>query len=274
MTKTEAYRVALNLLSLTEWEAYLLAESGLPGPRGNLELAQAVAEIAAEPGEARTARLAQLGRWRELTPAQAPVNSPQEYLVFCGVLVLGWDLTDADGARDVDKKSAALRTLMAFAADPRWRTREAVAMALQHWGAADPAGLLAEMAAWAGAGPFVQRAVVAALCEPAVLAPLGREQAPNTVQAQIFAILDRITESFAATPTPERRGEGFIALKKGLAYGWSVAMAYLPQTGRPRLESWFSTVDPDLRRVLRENLSKARLERLDPVWTAYWKERV
>jgi hypothetical protein len=32
------------LTELTDWDAYLLQESGLPGPRANLELLQAVVE--------------------------------------------------------------------------------------------------------------------------------------------------------------------------------------------------------------------------------------
>ena len=42
MNKTEIYRQTL--ASLQDWEPYLLQESGLPGPRGNLELAQVVAD--------------------------------------------------------------------------------------------------------------------------------------------------------------------------------------------------------------------------------------
>ena len=287
MPKIDSYRAALQSLPLSEWEAYLLAESGLPGPRGNLELAQAAAEAAggARPGgEAREqkALLDLLARWRLLTLAQAPVNSAQEYLVFCGVLVLGWALTDSGGAGGTEAKNAALKELRAFASDPRWRTREAVAMALQHWGAADLAGMLGEMADWAGGSPFEQRAVVAALCEPAVLLRAGKEPDPAAAESEIFDILDRITAAFGAVvgvEPPEggasrRRSEGFQALKKGLAYGWSVAVAYLPQAGRARLERWFATSDPDLRWVLRENLKKARLERLDAAWVAYWKERM
>ncbi len=42
MSKRDDYRQTLR--GLDDWEPYLLAESGLPGPRGNIELAQAVAE--------------------------------------------------------------------------------------------------------------------------------------------------------------------------------------------------------------------------------------
>ena len=44
MSKTGEYRDKLR--SLGEWDAYLLAESGLPGPRGNIELAQVAAATA------------------------------------------------------------------------------------------------------------------------------------------------------------------------------------------------------------------------------------
>lgn len=42
MNKVEIYRQQLR--QLMDWEPFLLKESGLPGPRGNIELAQVVAE--------------------------------------------------------------------------------------------------------------------------------------------------------------------------------------------------------------------------------------
>jgi hypothetical protein len=44
MTKAEDYRQ--RLAELDEWEPFLLAESGLPGPRGDIELGHAVADAA------------------------------------------------------------------------------------------------------------------------------------------------------------------------------------------------------------------------------------
>jgi hypothetical protein len=257
MTKIEQYR---NILpTLADWDTYLMAESGLPGPRGNLELAQAVAELAAE---------SNLGRWRGLTPQQAPVNSPGEFLAFCGVLGLRRSLLTG-----TDPESA-LKPLRAFAADPRWRTREAVAMALQAWGASQPEKMLEEMESWAGGSPFEQRAAVAAIAEPAVLVDLQAKPDSIRLPGQVFAILDRITTSFAATAPPERRSEGYQALKKGLAYGWSVAVAYLPEAGKPRLERWFADPSPEVRWVMRENLKKNRLERMDGAWAAGWRKKL
>ncbi|MFZ2360665.1 MAG: hypothetical protein WA040_15100 [Anaerolineae bacterium] len=42
MSKRNEYRQTLR--GLDDWDPYLLAESGLPGPLGNIELAQAVAD--------------------------------------------------------------------------------------------------------------------------------------------------------------------------------------------------------------------------------------
>ncbi len=46
MSKTEDYRKALQ--ALDDWVPFLKKNSGLPGPRGNLELANVVAEEGAE----------------------------------------------------------------------------------------------------------------------------------------------------------------------------------------------------------------------------------
>ena len=46
MRKVDRCRTALQ--AMDDWEPYLLEESGLPGPRGNIELARAVAEDGVE----------------------------------------------------------------------------------------------------------------------------------------------------------------------------------------------------------------------------------
>jgi hypothetical protein len=40
------------------------------------------------------------------------------------------------------------------------------------------------------------------------------------------------------------------------------------ECGKPRLECWARSPDPDVRWVVRENLKKARLVRQDPGWVA------
>jgi hypothetical protein len=114
MTSVDEYREALERAA--NQEAYLLAHSGLPGPRGNLELARAAADVCSKPA---------LRRWARLGADEAPTGTAEEFLAFCGVLGLGRALVEDD--------RRALDELRLHASDPRWRLREAVAMALQRW---------------------------------------------------------------------------------------------------------------------------------------------
>jgi hypothetical protein len=246
LTKADYYRSVLR--ALDDWEPYLLAESGLPGPRGNLELAQAVADEGREE---------QFRRWLALRPDVAPVNSPEEFLAFCGVVGLGRLL--AEGRRDV------LGALRLRAADLRWRTREAVAMALQRWGDADMDALVREMAGWAHGDPWEQRAAAAALCEPRLL------RDPEHASA-VLRILDEITAGIL--DAPDRKSEARKVLRRGLGYCWSVAVAACPHPGKALMEKWLANPDLDIRWIMRENLRKSRLARMDPVWTAWARQQL
>ncbi len=243
MSKVDDYRAKIRTLDL--WDAYLLAESGLPGPRGNLELAQAVADE----GDAEL-----FWRYTGYSADAAPVNSPYEFLAFCGVVGLGRLL--AEGNRDL------LQTLRRFASDPRWRLREAVAMAMQRLGDTDMDALIAELEQWSHGTPLEQRAAAAAICEPRLL------RQPQYALAAL-KILDAITTSISFTES--RRGEDFLALRKGLGYCWSVAAAALPAAGMPAMEKWLVNADKDIQWIMRENLKKERLVRMDANWVERWR---
>ena len=243
MSKVDDYRAKLR--TLDHWDAYLLAESGLPGPRGNLELAQVVADE----GDADL-----FWRYVGYSADLAPVNSPYEFLAFCGVVGLGRLL--AEGNRDL------LPTLRRFASDPRWRLREAVAMAMQRLGDADMDALIAELNQWSRGTPLEQRAAAAAICEPRLL------RQPQYALAAL-KILDAITASILLTGN--RRGEDFLALRKGLGYCWSVAVAALPAAGIPVMEKWLVFANKDIRWIMRENLKKERLVRMDASWVERWR---
>lgn len=246
MTKTEMYRE--HLRQMCDWESFLLAESRLPGPRANLELARA----AADEGDAT-----QFRQWLSWDAAAAPANTPGEFLPVCGALGLGRLL--AEGDRDV------LPELCRLANDRRWRVREAVAMALQRWGAADMAALLAEADGWARGTRLEQRAIAAALCEPALLHN-------EAVAGQVLDFLEHITATIPAAP--DRQSDSFKALRKGLGYCWSVAVVAAPERGKPLMERWIAVADLDIRWIMRENLGKARLARLDAGWVARQRARL
>lgn len=246
MTRKEDDRQRLGVLKV--WDSLLLRNSGLPGPRGNIELAQAVAEEGSP---------ALFLRFLANDPTSAPANSPREFLAFCGVLGLGRLL--AEGRRD------SLKTLRLFASDPRWRVREAVVMALQRYGDEDMLSLLAEMRLWAAGGRLEQRAAAAALCEPRLL------HEPHHASATL-EILDTITRSMEGAT--DRRTEAFVVLRKGLGTCWSVAAAALPSEGLARMERWIRCTDSDIRWIMKENLKKQRLVVSDPAWVRKWSRRM
>ncbi len=244
MSKIQHYREMLG--EVRDMDAFLIKESGLPGPRGNIELGQAVADFGDE---------ALFRHLLENTPDVAPVNDPREFLAFCGTIGMGKLLAEGH--------SGAFAELRSLASDPRWRVREGVAMALQRLGLVDMDRLLDEMEKWSTGSPLEQRAAAAALCEPALL-----KDQEDVVR--VLAILDRITASVSAVKN--RKSEEFIALRKGLAYCWSVAAAAYPEEGKKAMEKWFSGNDKDIVWIMKENLKKNRLERKDPAWVRRWKE--
>ena len=83
-----------------------------------------------------------------------------------------------------------------------------------------------------------------------------------------FVDLGRILEE------QDRKTGEFQALKKGLGYCWSVAVAALPEEGKPRMENWLSSPDPDVAWIMSENLKKKRLEKMDPAWVVAQRYRL
>jgi hypothetical protein len=252
MTKLDDYVSALR--DLDDPEPYLLEHSGLPGPRGNIELGLAA-------GEARSAD--ELRRWASLDADAAPTGSAEEFLAFCGVVGLGRLLVDGD--RD------ALAELRGHASDRRWRVREAVAMALQRWGGGDFDALGTAMADWARGSWLERRAAAAALCEPVLLTEDRRV-------AAVLAVLEEATAGIVEADPAQRRAGDFKALRKGLGYCWSVAVAAAPSIGRPAfdalVERAVTTGHRDLRWIARENLRKRRMERVDAEWVAALRARL
>jgi hypothetical protein len=237
MSKQQDY--AEQLAGIPDKVPFLRRHSGLPGPRGNLELVQAAADV----GEEEDFRA-----WIEAGSGDDPTD---EFLAVCGVVGLGRLVAEGRGE--------LIEELRGHAADARWRVREGVAMALQRVGDRDVRRLLGIAGEWADGRPYVQRAAVAGVAEPRLLK--RREAA-----AQAIAIVDRVTERFAAAG--DRRSDEARTLRQALAYCWSVVVAADPEDGKPRLEQWAASADTDIRWLVRENLKKARLSRVDPEWAA------
>lgn len=220
------YADALGGLAGDRLTDYLTAHSGLPGPRANLLLLDAAGDVLPRSG------------------ALDYADRTDEYLACCGTVALG---------RQILQGEAALAgRLTALATDERWRVREAVAIAAQRIGDADPALLRELVAGWvAEEDPLVVRAGIAAICEPRLLSD------PPTALAAIAAC-QAASAHLMSTPMSRRRSSGVRTLRKALGYCWSVAVAGDPEHGLPAFLA-LNVADPDLAWVDRENRRKKRL---------------
>jgi hypothetical protein len=222
--------------SLDDWIPYLKKESGLPGPRGNLELAHAVAQI----GNKK--------RFEQLLSFEAQENTPEVFLVFCGVMGLG---------KLAAGEPKYFERLRGYASDTRWRIREAVASGLQLTGDQDMSLLLKEMQKWSKGNWYEKRAAAAALAEPRLL------KKPKEIE-KVLHILDQITASMETKE--DMKDEAYKILRQGMGYCWSVVLVALPDIGKPLFEAWLTSEDKDIRWMMKENLKKNRLVKMDAEW--------
>ncbi len=228
MSTAAAWSGQLAALRPELWPSFVTTHSGLPGPRANLALVDAVARSATD--EAVAALLADGG----------------EYAVMCAAAALG---------RRADDPELADRARV-LAADERWRVREGVALGLQLCGDESPSTLLTIVTAWVDdADPLVQRAAVAAVCEPRLL---------RTAEAAATAIsvCQRATTRLVAL-APARRSQSYArTLRQALGYAWSVAIAADPTPGLAAFRT-LDIDDPDIAWIVRENRRKKRLAALE-----------
>ena len=129
-------------------------------------------------------------------------------------------------------------------------------MALQRWGDADMAapagrdgGLGAPAIRWSSARP-PRRCASRGCCS-------DRSTRPRSCTSWM-----RSRRSYSAGHRPQGP-DAFKTLRQGLGYCWSVAVAALPEAGKPLMEKWLASADPDIRWIMRENLKKNRLVRMD-----------
>lgn len=229
---------------------YLLSHSDLPGRRANLELAGAFGDHAE--AYADQERLWELVKSLAAIPAnEAPVNTPGEFLSFCGAIGVG-----AIGSVASTHFAEALHTLKTLANDPRWRMREAVCFGLQRMLARRSRDTLAALEEWiADASLLELRAAAATVAEPTLLEDTGVARAALRLHQALMARLPGISE---------RKSDGFKTLRQGLGYTLSVVVQALPQEGFEFLAGLAASQDPDVHWIVRQNLKKNRLVKQFP----------
>jgi hypothetical protein len=117
--------------------------------------------------------------------------------------------------------------------------------------------LLKEMKTWSQGDWYEKRAAAATLAEPRLL------KNPKHAK-QVLQVLDKITKSMETNKNS--RDDAFQVLRKAMGYCWSVAVVALPDFGKPLMERWLNSPDKDIRWVMRENLKKNRLAKMDADW--------
>jgi hypothetical protein len=254
MSEKESYRERLidlvdKFLKIGNTEnlvQYLTSNSNLPGPRGNLELADVFADVVKDYARSEPEKLWSLClQLAQFSLAEAPVNNPKEFLVFCGARGIG---TLGASPRFFQKAMSRLKEL---ASDARWRTREGVAMAIQGMIERQPQETIQEIAGWIeNENWLAMRAVAAGVAEPALLKDAHTAKSALELHKQIFAKI---------AANRERKSSEFKALRQGLGYSLSVVLCAVPMEGFAFIWQLIGQRDADIQWIVKENLKKNRL---------------
>ena len=217
----------------------LLKNSGLPGPRGNLELLYSFSKNATknEVDECFSFYRDDLH------------NSPEEFVVMCGIV--GYCILNKDNIQKT------LTTIRKYASHSSWRIRESVAIGIQEIAENNISGILNNLKEWLDGNDLEKRAIVAALCEPKLLKE-------KSIIIQVLEILNIITMSF--DKIDGKLSEDQKSLQKTLGYGWSVAIASLPNEGKVAFEKITKCNNKHIKWIVKENLKKNRLTVMDKKW--------
>jgi len=217
----------------------LLKNSGLPGPRANLELLHSFSKKATE-SEVNEC----FSFYRDDLH-----NSPEEFVVMCGIV--GYCILNKD---NIPK---TLMTIRKYASHSSWRIRESVAIGIQEIAENNMCEIIDNLKKWMDGNDLEKRAIVAALCEPRLLKE-------KTIIIELLEILNIITMGF--DKIDGKLSENQNSLRKTLGYGWSVAIISLPDEGKSAFEKIAECNNKHIKWIVKENLRKKRLTVMDKKW--------
>jgi hypothetical protein len=230
---------------------FLLRESSLPGPRANLELAGDLAQELSNRNNVSD-YLPRFTRWLS---GDLPDHPAAEYLPFCALNGLGGLYLNAP----VADRGAIVSHLRAAANSTSWRFREAVTLALQFIGARDPEAMMQILRDWLCCASLLEmRAAIGTLADPPILTayPMVANEGLS-ITGQIFNQIRSLTPN-------ERKSDEFGVLAKAMGFAPSVIVAAWPTRGFGMMRHWASVGDPDINKMLKQNLKKDRLAKRDP----------
>lgn len=229
-------------------EFYLREQSRLPGKRANLELAGELSNLLGAVVSEFSRQTKALLTYFIGDDESIEVNSPDEFVVLCGIVASGACAAVLPGWR-----SEIFEALGHYASSNSWRVREGVVMAFQHLLPAASEETITYLMMLAAEGTsFQQRASIAAVAEPPLL------HTPEIINAAL-SIQHIVLVRVRTVPVAERRREDFRVLRQALGYTLSVVTAAAPEKGFDLMRQCASWGDADINWILRENLKKKRL---------------
>jgi hypothetical protein len=247
--------LVLRILDRSNLERFLLANSRLPGPRANLELAADVTKVSSS--LVTDDALCQI--FNVWLTSDWPLGPAADYLPFCALMGLSGLYLDSPKP---DRTLTEIRFREA-ANSNNWRIREAVTQALQFIGEEDVDAMMAVLNEWRSNPTLLeQRAMVATVAHPPILsrfpefAGVGLDIS-NDICLQIKE-LDAVT----------RKSESLKVLVKGMGFAVSVLVAADPEAGFDFMRKWAQSGDRDITKMIAENLTKSRLAKPYPAEVA------
>ncbi len=215
-------------------EEFMIKNSNLPGPRANLELAFAFAEVYDD--------FDALQDWIKITEDQADVNNTKSFLAFCSAVCLGKNYSKK-------KNQKIIMILKNLANDGRWRMREAVAFGFQIIGEDNFDELKEIFSDWIKKSNNLEKR--------AILVSLAHSPLLNEANAKFcFKITDMVLKEMD-------RGNNFEILRKALEFTISVFVTANPKIGFGFIKKWIGK-DRIINNVMKANLKKNRLVRKHP----------
>lgn len=225
-------------------------QSGLPGPRMNLNLALAFAHECVALGPKADAVANQMA---QLPPDEARGASGKEFLSVCGVLAV---TARAASATDRATRDRVISLLEEKAEDPRFRVRDAVPIALAMLGAKMKGDLAERMPGWMDRY-FQAAAVLRALAEPSWLEtfPVSEAERPLELLQAAFDLAHDAPRSAFRYPGHKALVEALGTVPKALARRFGSQMFELYGT-------WAKQVKiPELRDAILANVDDTQMKK-------------
>ncbi|MDB4945996.1 MAG: hypothetical protein JWP97_5530 [Labilithrix sp.] len=224
--------------------AQLSINSGLPGTRANIPLAQGFATDCVAVGKPADKLIFAMCL---LDAEEAPGDTGHEFLPVCGALALG-----ARAAADPALRPKALTFLHELSEDFRFRVREAVPLALAKLGAQMGDVLVHDFVKWTD-GFFQGSAALDAMADPAFLATIHDADAAVARLGESYRLAKNASRSASRYP-------GFKALVDTLS---RVPATLATRFGMPvfdELVVWSNTEMKELRGAVESFIKSKKLE--------------